>query len=61
MLSDGESVTKDDANILCAFHQGWVAELDHPGKFSKNLHTVPVNRLVGFRAIQISRLDKRDF
>merc|ERR1711887_90347 len=30
-MSDGESVTKDDANILCAFHEGWVAELDHPG------------------------------
>merc|ERR1711892_1233612 len=31
LLSEGESVTKDDANILCAFHQAWVAELDHPG------------------------------
>ena len=32
MLSGGESVTKDDADILCAFHEGWVAELDHPGE-----------------------------
>merc|ERR1712083_1062691 len=24
-------VTKNDADVLCAFHQGWVAELDHPG------------------------------
>merc|ERR1711913_122876 len=31
LVADGEAVTKDDANILCAFHQGWVAELDHPG------------------------------
>ena len=31
MLSEGESVTRDDADILCAFHEAWVAELDHPG------------------------------
>eukprot|EP00091_Calanus_sinicus_P018899 TRINITY_DN447_c0_g1_i10.p1 TRINITY_DN447_c0_g1~~TRINITY_DN447_c0_g1_i10.p1 ORF type:complete len:176 (-),score=45.65 TRINITY_DN447_c0_g1_i10:51-578(-) len=31
MLSGGEMVTKDDADILCAFHEGWVGELDHPG------------------------------
>jgi len=31
MLSGGESVTRDDADILCAFHEAWVAELDHPG------------------------------
>merc|ERR1711892_794541 len=31
MLSKGESVTRDDADILCAFHEAWVAELDHPG------------------------------
>merc|ERR1711951_143798 len=31
LFAPGEAVTKDDANILCAFHEGWVAELDHPG------------------------------
>ena len=31
MTSPGESVTRDDADILCAFHEAWVAELDHPG------------------------------
>ena len=32
LLSGSESVTKEDAEILCAFHDGaWVAELDHPG------------------------------
>ena len=31
MFSEGESVTRDDADILCAFHDSWVAELDHPG------------------------------
>eukprot|EP00091_Calanus_sinicus_P017891 TRINITY_DN389_c0_g1_i1.p1 TRINITY_DN389_c0_g1~~TRINITY_DN389_c0_g1_i1.p1 ORF type:complete len:192 (-),score=70.67 TRINITY_DN389_c0_g1_i1:81-611(-) len=31
MFSGGESVTRDDADILCAFHDSWVAELDHPG------------------------------
>ena len=32
LLSGSEMVTKDDADILCAYHDGaWVAELDHPG------------------------------
>ena len=32
LISGDEQVTKDDADILCAFHDGaWVAELDHPG------------------------------
>ena len=32
LISGSEQVTKDDADILCAFHDGaWVAELDHPG------------------------------
>merc|ERR1712189_100922 len=31
MLSPGEMVTKNDADVLCALHQGWVAELYHPG------------------------------
>merc|ERR1711874_190141 len=26
-----ESVTRDDADILCAYREAWVAELDHPG------------------------------
>ena len=30
-FSAGESVTRDDADILCSFHDAWVAELDHPG------------------------------
>merc|ERR1711872_344283 len=31
-FSESEMVTRDDADILCAFHDGsWVAELDHPG------------------------------
>ena len=36
MLGSNEDVTKDDANILCAFHEGWVAELDHPGWYTIN-------------------------
>merc|ERR1719481_2306038 len=24
-------LTRDDADILCQFHDAWVAELDHPG------------------------------
>ena len=31
--SPGQSVTRDDADIPCVFHEGWVAELDHPGLF----------------------------
>merc|ERR1719464_1833975 len=32
LLSGSEAVTKSDAEVLCAFHDGaWVAELDHPG------------------------------
>merc|ERR1711923_227827 len=32
LLSGSEMVSKDDADILCAYHDGaWVAELDHPG------------------------------
>ena len=32
LISGREQVTKDDAKILCDFHEGaWVAELDHPG------------------------------
>merc|ERR1711997_759120 len=26
-----ERVTRDDADLLCQFHDAWVAELDHPG------------------------------
>merc|ERR1711997_92715 len=26
-----ERVTRDDADLLCQFHEAWVAELDHPG------------------------------
>merc|ERR1719427_468053 len=26
-----EQVTKDDASILCGFHDGWIAEITHPG------------------------------
>merc|ERR1711862_329724 len=32
LISGREQVTKQDADILCDFHDGaWVAELDHPG------------------------------
>merc|ERR1719180_3867 len=32
LISGSEAVSKDDADILCNFHDGaWVAELDHPG------------------------------
>ena len=32
LISGREQVTKEDAEILCDFHDGaWVAELDHPG------------------------------
>ena len=38
LLSGSESVTKQDAEILCDFHDGaWVAELDHPGQYSETL------------------------
>merc|ERR1712083_747866 len=30
-FSEGEAVTRDNADILCSFHDAWVAELDHPG------------------------------
>merc|ERR1712112_769245 len=31
-FSESEMVTRDDADVLCAAHNGaWVAELDHPG------------------------------
>merc|ERR1712168_96360 len=31
-FSESEMVTRDDADVLCAYHDGsWVAELDHPG------------------------------
>ena len=32
LFSGTESVTRDDADILCQFHEAWVAELDHPGQ-----------------------------
>merc|ERR1712113_76804 len=32
LFSESEMVTRDDADVLCAYHDGsWVAELDHPG------------------------------
>ena len=32
LISGDEAVTRDDAEVLCNFHDGaWVAELDHPG------------------------------
>ena len=32
LLSGSEAVTKADAEVLCAFHNGaWVAEIDRPG------------------------------
>ena len=31
-LAEYESVTRDDADVLCSFHEAWVAELDSPGK-----------------------------
>ena len=32
MFGGNEDVTRDDADILCEFHEAWVAELDHPGQ-----------------------------
>ena len=33
LLSGSEAVTKADAEVLCAFHNGaWVAEIDRPGE-----------------------------
>ena len=33
LISGSEAVSKEDAEILCDFHDGaWVAELDHPGE-----------------------------
>ena len=33
LLSGSEAVTKADAEVLCAFHNGaWVADIDRPGK-----------------------------
>ena len=35
LLSGSEAVTKADAEVLCAFHNGaWVAEIDRPGKIN---------------------------
>ena len=31
-LAEYEMVTRDDASVLCSFHEAWVAELDGPGK-----------------------------
>merc|ERR1711992_80182 len=31
LISESEAVTRDDADVLCAAHGSWVAELDHPG------------------------------
>ena len=32
LFSESEMVTKEDANVLCEYHDGaWIAELDHPG------------------------------
>ena len=31
-LAEYEMVTRDDASVLCSFHQAYVAELDGPGK-----------------------------
>ena len=36
LISGSEAVSKEDAEILCDFHDGaWVAELDHPGQYAK--------------------------
>merc|ERR1712142_370411 len=29
-LAEYEMVTRDDASVLCGFHEAWVAELDGP-------------------------------
>ena len=34
LISETEAVTRDDADVLCAYNSAWVAELDHPGKVS---------------------------
>ena len=31
-LAEYEMVTRDDATVLCSFHEAYVAELDGPGK-----------------------------
>ena len=32
LISGNEAVTRADADILCAFHDGaWVSEIDYPG------------------------------
>ena len=47
LLSGSEMVTKDDADILCAYHDGaWVAELDHPGLL--NLWPLIINNVAYF-------------
>ena len=36
LIASQETVTKEDADILCDSHDGaWVAELDHPGQYAK--------------------------
>ena len=38
LLSGSEAVTKADAEVLCAFHNGaWVAEIDRPGKDAEGM------------------------
>ena len=36
-LAEYEMVTRDDATVLCSFHDAYVAELDGPGKTSSAL------------------------
>merc|ERR1739848_11170 len=31
LFAEGEAVMRDTANLICKGHEGWVAELDHPG------------------------------
>ena len=40
-LAEYEMVTRDDATVLCSFHEAWVAELDGPGKWKLNNSVCP--------------------
>ena len=44
-FSESEMVTRDDADVLCAYHDGsWVAELDHPGNKPDQKKSVDIKK-----------------
>merc|ERR1712071_63249 len=52
LIGPDEQVTKSTANLVCAGHEGWVAELDHPGinywLKAQLLEAIPVGEYAAF-------------